>query len=175
MAGLGNLLAWIFAPLGFANWQATATAVTGLVAKENVVATVGIITQLGDFGEADPQLWYGFAQMLGGSTAAIVAFCAFNLLCAPCFAAMGTIRQQQRSAKWFWITIGYMSGYAWCVGCMLYQFVGLALGEVSFGIWTVVAIIIAALMLFQLFRPMPNYDKKDEKVARKLETENEAA
>ena len=175
MAGLGNLLAWIFAPLGFANWQATATAVTGLVAKENVVATVGINTQLGDFGEADPQLWYGFAQMLGGSTAAIVAFCAFNLLCAPCFAAMGTIRQQQRSAKWFWITIGYMCGFAWCVGCMLYQFVGLALGEVSFGIWTVVAIIIAALMLFQLFRPMPNYDKKDEKVARKLETENEAA
>ena len=175
MAGLGNLLAWIFAPLGFANWQATATAVTGLVAKENVVATVGIITQLGDFGEADPQLWYGFAQMLGGSTAAIVAFCAFNLLCAPCFAAMGTIRQQQRSAKWFWITIGYMCGFAWCVGCMLYQFVGLALGEVSFGIWTVVAIVIAALMLFQIFRPMPNYDKKDEKVARKLETENEAA
>ena len=175
MAGLGNLLAWIFAPLGFANWQATATAVTGLVAKENVVATVGIITQLGDFGEADPQLWYGFAQMLGGSTAAIVAFCAFNLLCAPCFAAMGTIRQQQRSAKWFWITIGYMCGFAWCVGCMLYQFVGLALGEVSFGIWTVVAIIIAALMLFQIFRPMPNYDKKDEKVAHKLETENEAA
>ena len=175
MAGLGNLLAWIFAPLGFANWQATATAVTGLVAKENVVATVGIITQLGDFGEADPQLWYGFAQMLGGSTAAIVAFCAFNLLCAPCFAAMGTIRQQQRSAKWFWITIGYMCGFAWCVGCMLYQFVGLALGEVNFGIWTVVAIIIAALMLFQIFRPMPNYDKKDEKVARKLETENEAA
>ena len=175
MAGLGNLLAWIFAPLGFANWQATATAVTGLVAKENVVATVGIITQLGDFGEADPQLWYGFAQMLSGSTAAIVAFCAFNLLCAPCFAAMGTIRQQQRSAKWFWITIGYMCGFAWCVGCMLYQFVGLALGEVSFGIWTVIAIIIAALMLFQIFRPMPNYDKKDEKVARKLETENEAA
>ncbi len=175
MAGLGNLLAWIFAPLGFANWQATATAVTGLVAKENVVATVGIITQLGDFGEADPQRWYGFAQMLGGSTAAIVAFCAFNLLCAPCFAAMGTIRQQQRSAKWFWITIGYMCGFAWCVGCMLYQFVGLVLGEVSFGIWTVIAIIIAALMLFQIFRPMPNYDRKDEKVARKLETENEAA
>ena len=175
MAGLGNLLAWIFAPLGFANWQATATAVTGLVAKENVVATVGIITQLGDFGEADPQLWYGFAQMLGGSTAAIVAFCAFNLLCAPCFAAMGTIRQQQRSAKWFWITIGYMCGFAWCVGCMLYQVGGLALGEVSFSIWTVIAIIIAALMLFQIFRPMPNYDKKDEKVARKLETENEAA
>ena len=163
MAGLGNLLAWIFAPLGFDNWQATATAVTGLVAKENVVATVGIITQLADYGEADPQLWFGFLQMLGGSTAAVVAFCAFNLLCAPCFAAMGTIRQQQNSPKWFWITIGYLCGFAWCVGTMLYQFVGLATGEVEFNAFTVVAIVIAAVMLFQIFRPMPTRGEKQEK------------
>lgn len=163
MAGLGNLLAWIFAPLGFDNWQATATAVTGLVAKENVVATVGIITQLADYGEADPQLWFGFLQMLGGSTAAVVAFCAFNLLCAPCFAAMGTIRQQQNSPKWFWITIGYLCGFAWCVGTMLYQFVGLATGEVEFNVFTVVAIVIAAVMLFQIFRPMPKRGEKQEK------------
>lgn len=163
MAGLGNLLAWIFAPLGFDNWQATATAVTGLVAKENVVATVGIITQLADYGEADPQLWFGFLQMLGGSTAAVVAFCAFNLLCAPCFAAMGTIRQQQNSPKWFWITIGYLCGFAWCVGTMLYQFVGLATGEVEFNVFTVVAIVIAAVMLFQIFRPMPTRGEKQEK------------
>ena len=163
MAGLGNLLAWIFAPLGFDNWQATATAVTGLVAKENVVATVGIITQLADYGEADPQLWFGFLQMLGGSTAAVVAFCAFNLLCAPCFAAMGTIRQQQNSPKWFWITIGYLCGFAWCVGTMLYQFVGLATGEVEFNVFTVVAIVIAAAMLFQIFRPMPKREAKQEK------------
>lgn len=163
MAGLGNLLAWIFAPLGFDNWQATATAVTGLVAKENVVATVGIITQLADYGEADPQLWFGFLQMLGGSTAAVVAFCAFNLLCAPCFAAMGTIRQQQNSPKWFWITIGYLCGFAWCVGTMLYQFVGVATGEVEFNVFTVVAIVIAAVMLFQIFRPMPKRGEKQEK------------
>ena len=163
MAGLGNLLAWIFAPLGFDNWQATATAVTGLVAKENVVATVGIITQLADYGEADPQLWFGFLQMLGASKAAVVAFCAFNLLCAPCFAAMGTIRQQQNNAKWFWITIGYMCGFAWCVGTMLYQFVGLATGEVSFNVFTVVAIVIAAAMLFQLFRPMPKRKEEQSK------------
>ena len=163
MAGLGNLLAWIFAPLGFDNWQATATAVTGLVAKENVVATVGIITQLADYGEADPQLWFGFLQMLGGSTAAVVAFCAFNLLCAPCFAAMGTIRQQQNSPKWFWITIGYLCGFAWCVGTMLYQFVGLATGEVEFNVFTVVAIVIASAMLFQIFRPMPKREEKQEK------------
>ena len=163
MAGLGNLLAWIFAPLGFDNWQATATAVTGLVAKENVVATVGIITQLADYGEADPQLWFGFLQMLGGSTAAVVAFCAFNLLCAPCFAAMGTIRQQQNSPKWFWITIGYLCGFAWCVGTMLYQFVGVATGEVEFNVFTVVAIVIAAVMLFQIFRPMPKRGETQEK------------
>lgn len=163
MAGLGNLLAWIFAPLGFDNWQAAATAVTGLVAKENVVATVGIITQLADYGEADPQLWFGFLQMLGGSTAAVVAFCAFNLLCAPCFAAMGTIRQQQNSPKWFWITIGYLCGFAWCVGTMLYQFVGLATGEVEFNVFTVVAIVIAAAMLFQIFRSMPKREEKQDK------------
>ena len=161
MAGLGNVLAWIFAPLGFDTWQAAATTVTGLVAKENVVATVGIITQLADYGETDAALWYGFAQMIGGGTAAICAFCAFNLLCAPCFAAMGTIRQQQRSAKWFWITIGYMTGFAWCVALMINQFVGLATGEVSFNFWTIIAIALAAAMLFQIFRPMPKH--KSEK------------
>ena len=166
MAGLGNLLAWIFAPLGFGNWESTVTSVTGLVAKENVVATVGILTQLADFGETDPALWVGFANMLGGSTAAIVAFCAFNLLCAPCFAAMGTIRQQQRSAKWFWITIGYMCGFAWVVGLMLYQFVGLATGEVQFGVFTVIAIAFAAAMLFQLFRPMPKHADKLEEASK---------
>ena len=160
MAGLGNLLAWIFAPLGFDNWQAAATTITGLVAKENVVATVGIITQLSSYGESDPALWLGFGQMIGGGAAAISAFCAFNLLCAPCFAAMGTIRQQQASVKWFWITIGYLCGFAWCVGLMIYQFVGLATGEVGFSFWTIVAIAVAAAMLFQIFRPMPKH--KDE-------------
>ena len=160
MAGLGNLLAWIFAPLGFDTWQAAATTITGLVAKENVVATVGIITQLSSYGESDPALWLGFGQMIGGGAAAISAFCAFNLLCAPCFAAMGTIRQQQASAKWFWITIGYLCGFAWCVGLMIYQFVGLATGEISFNFWTIIAIAVAAAMLFQIFRPMPKH--KDE-------------
>ena len=163
MAGLGNCLAWIFTPLGFGNWQAAATTITGLVAKENVVATVSILTQLSSYAESDAALWYGFLQMLDTSTAAVVAFCAFNLLCAPCFAAMGTIRQQQNSPKWFWITIGYLCGFAWCVGCMLYQFVGIALGQVQFGPFTVLAIIIAAAILFQLFRPMPKFDKAAEK------------
>lgn len=154
MAGLGNLLAWIFAPLGFGNWESTVTSITGLVAKENVVATVGVITSLGEeIGETDPSLWASFAAMLGGSSAAIMAFCAFNLLCAPCFAAIGTIRRQMMSAKWTWGAIGYMCAFAWCVGLMIYQFGGLIAGEIAFGPFTALAIVVAAGMLYLLFRP----------------------
>ncbi len=160
MAMLGNAIAWIFAPLGFGDWQATVTSITGLVAKENVVATVGILTNLGEAGEADPTMWAAFAAMLGGSVPAIMAFCAFNLLCAPCFAAMGTIRRQMMSAKWTWAAIGYMCGFAWCVGTMIYQFGGLVTGELGFSVWTVVAIVIAAGMIFQLVRPMPKFNQE---------------
>ncbi len=154
MAGLGNLLAWVFVPLGFGNWESTVTSITGLVAKENVVATVGVITSLGEeIGETDPSLWASFAAMLGGSSAAVMAFCAFNLLCAPCFAAIGTIRRQMMSAKWTWAAIGYMCAFAWCVGLMIYQFVGLATGEVAFGPFTALAVVVAAGMLFLLLRP----------------------
>ncbi len=160
MAGLGNLLAWVFAPLGFGNWEGAVTSITGLVAKENVVATVGIITSLGEAGEGDADLWLAFANMMGGTSVAIMAFCAFNLLCAPCFAAMGAIRSQMASAKWTWAAIGYMCGFAWCVALMIYQIGGLITGEVAFNIWTVVAFAVLALMLFQLFRPMPRYDEE---------------
>ena len=174
MAGLGSLLAWIFAPLGFGNWEATVTSITGLVAKENVVATVGILTQLGEVGETDPSLWESFGLMLGGGSAAIMAFCAFNLLCAPCFAAIGTIRRQMASAKWTWAAIGYMCAFGWCVGLMIYQLGGLAAGEVAFNIWTVIALAVAALMLFLLFRPMPKYDKPAKVAASKDAAANAA-
>ena len=171
MAGLGNLLAWIFAPLGFGNWESTVTSITGLVAKENVVATVGVITSLGEeIGETDPSLWASFAAMLGGSSAAIVAFCAFNLLCAPCFAAIGTIRRQMMSAKWTWAAIGYMCAFAWCVGLMIYQFGGLIAGEITFGPFTALAIVVAAGMLYLLFRPAAK-----PKGAGKLETASKNA
>ncbi len=169
MAGLGAFVSWIFAPLGFGDWQTAVATITGLVAKENVVATVGILTSLGDAGEADPSMWAGFAAMMGGSSAAIMAFCAFNLLCAPCFAAIGTIWRQMESAKWTWATIGYLCGFAWCVGLMVYQFVGLALGEVAFNVWTVVAALVAAGMLFQLLRPTPRYDEEPSEGALKAE------
>ncbi|OUO92103.1 ferrous iron transporter B [Gordonibacter sp. An230] len=161
MAGLGNAIGWIFAPLGFGDWQAAVTSVTGLVAKENVVATVGILSSVGELGETDPAMWASFAAMFGGSTAAILAFCAFNLLCAPCFAAIGTIRRQMESAKWTWFAIGYMTAFGWAVGLVLYQLGGLLMGEVPFGLWTVVALAVLAGMLFQLFRPMPAGKKDD--------------
>ncbi|MEE0845727.1 MAG: ferrous iron transporter B [Eggerthellaceae bacterium] len=172
MAGLGNAIGWIFAPLGFGDWQATVTSITGLVAKENVVATVGILASL-DASETDPTTWAVFASMMGGMTPAITAFCAFNLLCAPCFAAIGTIRRQMESAKWTWFAIGYMTVFAWCVGLMFFQLGGLITGDVSFNLWTVVAIVIAAAMLFQLLRPMPKYD--DSAKSRKLAAETGAA
>lgn len=157
MAGLGSVLAWVFAPLGFGDWEGAVATITGLVAKENVVATVGIITSLGEAGEGDASLWAAFAAMMGGSSVAIMAFCAFNLLCAPCFAAIGAIHSQMRSARWTWAAVGFMCGFAWCVALMIYQLGGLVTGEVAFNAWTVVALIVLALMLFQLLRPTPSH------------------
>ena len=167
MAYVGNALCWLFAPLGFGTWDAAVTSITGLVAKENVVATVGIITSMSDAGETDPALWSSFLTMLGGSGAAVIAFCAFNLLCAPCFAAIGTIRREMASAKWTWFAIGYLTVFAWCVGLIIYQLGGLALGEVAFGPFTVLAIVVLAGLLFLLFRPMPK--RHEEKSGAALE------
>jgi ferrous iron transport protein B len=163
MAAIGGAISFIFAPLGFANWQATATSICGLIAKENIVATVGIITSLGaEASEADASLWELFFDLFNGSSVAIMAFCAFNLLCAPCFAAMGAIRNQMANTKWFWAAIGYMCGFAWCVGTMIYQFGGLITGELTFSVFTVLAIVIAVGMLYLLFRPMPKYEVKED-------------
>ena len=162
LALVAGAVSWIFAPLGFDTWQATAMSVTGLVAKENVMATAASLLHLADATETDPSLWSAFAALFP-SAGAIAAFCAFNLLCAPCFAAMGTIRAQMGSAKWTAIALGYECGFAWVVGLMINQFYLAALGE--FSVWTVVAAACALLILFQLFRPMPSY-AWDEGVAR---------
>ncbi len=160
LAMLGNLISWIFAPLGFSTWQATALSVSGLVAKENVVATAGSLLSVADAGETDPSLWTAFAGMFP-TMGACVAFGAFNLLCAPCFAAMGAIRNQMDSGKWFAIAIGYECIFAWVIGLFINQFYNLlVLGQ--FGIWTVVAIVLLAAMLFQIFRPMPKHAWTDE-------------
>lgn len=160
MAALGNAIGWIFIPLGFGGWEAAVTSITGLVAKENVVATVGIITAVGsDASDADPSLWAAFAALFNGNVNAMAAFCAFNLLCAPCFAAIGAIRNQMASAKWFWAAIGYMTVFAWIVGLIIFQFGSALSGEMNvFGF--VVACALLGAILFQVFRPMPNYDAK---------------
>ena len=153
LAMLGGAIAWIFAPLGFSTWQATAMSITGLVAKENVIATAASLLHIADAGETDPALWQAFAAMFP-SAGAIAAFGAFNLLCAPCFAAMGTIRAQMNSGTWTAIALGYECAFAWVVGLIINQLYNLiVLGE--FGLWTVVAFAFIALILFQLFRPMP--------------------
>ena len=160
LAMFGNLVAWIFAPLGFSTWQATALTVSGLVAKENVVATAGSLLSVADAAETDPSLWTAFAAMFP-TMGACVAFGAFNLLCAPCFAAIGTIRNQMNSGKWTAIAIGYECAFAWVIGLFINQFYNLlVLGQ--FGIWTVVAVVLLAAMLFQIFRPMPKHAWTDE-------------
>jgi ferrous iron transport protein B len=153
LAAIGGFIGIIFAPLGFDSWQASSMTITGLIAKENVVATLGTIYSMGDLGEADAGMWAAFASMVS-SNGALIAYGAFNLLCAPCFAAMGAIRKQMDGGKWFWIAIGYECLFAWCVALMINQFYNwFALGQ--FGVWTVVAVAVLLLMLFQLFRPMP--------------------
>lgn len=160
LAMLGNLVAWIFAPLGFSTWQATALTVSGLVAKENVVATAGSLLSVADAGETDPSLWTAFAGMFP-TMGACVAFGAFNLLCAPCFAAIGTIRNQMDSGKWTAIAIGYECAFAWVIALFINQFYNLfVLGQ--FGFWTIVAVVLLVAMLFQIFRPMPKFAWTDE-------------
>ena len=152
LAYVAGAVAWVFAPLGFDSWQATAMSVTGLVAKENVMSTAASLLHLADATETDPSLWAAFAALFP-SAGAIAAFGAFNLLCAPCFAAMGTIRAQMGSAKWTAVALGYECGFAWVVGLMINQFYLAAQGV--FSAWTLVAAALACLIVFQLLRPMP--------------------
>ena len=145
LAMLGSAVAWIFAPLGFGNWQAAAATVTGLIAKENVVGTFGVL-YAGGAG------W--FANVQAAYTPLVAySFMAFNLLCAPCFAAMGAIRREMNSPKWFWAAIGYQTGLAYCVALCIYQIGGLLTGQVPFGVFTVIALALVGAFLFLLFRP----------------------
>lgn len=157
IAVIGSWFAWLFAPLGFGTWEAAVTSLTGLVAKENVVSTLAIITNLGDAGEGDVPMWTAFSTLFANSTPAIMAFCAFNLLCAPCFAAIGAIRRQMQSARWTWFAIGYQTVFAWVIALMIYQFASVLMGTLAFNVWTGVALVLLLLMLFQIFRPMPKH------------------
>ena len=145
LAIIGGAICWIFAPQGFGDWQAASATITGLIAKENVVSTFGILYD-GDAG------WYANVQA-AFTYASGYAFLAFNLLCAPCFAAMGAIKREMNNTKWFFAAIGYQCGIAWVVSLLIYQFAGLAVGEVSFNVFTVLAIATFIAFLWLLFRP----------------------
>ena len=145
LAIIGGAICWIFAPQGFGDWQAASATITGLIAKENVVSTFGILYD-GDAG------WYANVQA-AFTYASGYAFLAFNLLCAPCFAAMGAIKREMNNIKWFFAAIGYQCGIAWVVSLWIYQFAGLAVGEVSFNVFTVLPIATFIAFLWLLFRP----------------------
>lgn len=131
---IANAVKWLFLPLGFDNIKATIATVMGLVAKEEVVGVFGVLD---------------FENM---SAIAAYSFLIFNLLCAPCFAAIGAIKREMNSAKWTWIAIGYQTGFAYCMSLIVYQLVGIVTGAVAFSVWTVLAVIVLAGMLYLLFR-----------------------
>ncbi len=150
LAAIGNAIAWIFIPLGWGDWRSAVAAVTGLVAKENVVGTFGILYGFAEVAEDGAEFW----GTLAGSMTAVAAysFLVFNLLCAPCFAAMGAIKREMNNAKWFWFAIGYQTILAYCTSLCIYQ-IGTLITTGSFGIFTVVAFLLVILFLYLLFRP----------------------
>ena len=145
LARIGGAIAWIFKPLGWGNWQAAVASITGLVAKENIVGTMGILYGGGELS-AYAAMALQFTKLAGFS------FLVFNLLCAPCFAAIGAIKREMNSAKWTWFAIAYQCGFAYIVGLCIYQ-IGNLIVNASFGIGTVVAILFVIIFLFLLLRP----------------------
>jgi len=143
LAAIGNAIAWIFAPLGWGNWQAAVASFTGLVAKENIVGTMGIL-----YGGGELTTWQALHQAFTGITG--YSFLVFNLLCAPCFAAIGAIRREMNSAKWTWFAIGYQCLFAYAIALMINQFGGLFTGHVNV-IGLIAALIILAGMVYMLF------------------------
>ena len=149
-------MCWLFAPLGFGNWQATVATVTGLIAKENVVGTMAVLY---------PGNLYG--QLVAHySTIAGYSFMCFNLLCAPCFAAMGAIKREMNNAKWTFGAIGYMCAWAYVIALIAYNVVGLFFG-VGFSVWTVVAFVALAALIYLVVRKNP-YDDNHLRLKAKV-------
>ena len=143
LAAIGGAICWIFAPLGWGNWQATVASITGLVAKENIVGTLGIL-----YGAGEGTVW----QHIGAAFTPITgySFLVFNLLCAPCFAAIGAIKREMNNAKWTWFAIGYQCVFAYAVALMINQFGGLFTGSVSV-IGLIAALLVLAFIIYMLF------------------------
>ena len=158
LAAIAGVVAPIFAPLGFGTWRATTAAVTGLIAKENVVATLGVLYGLAEVSDEGEEIWANIAADYTALSA--YSFMIFNLLCAPCFAAMGAIKREMNNPRWTAFAIGYMCVFAYVVSLIVYQLGGLITGEVAFNPFTVVAVVLLAALLYLLLRKNP-YESKD--------------
>ena len=156
LAAIGGAIAWIFAPLGWGNWQATVASITGLVAKENIVGTLGIL-----YGGGDGSVYDAMAAAFTGITG--YSFLVFNLLCAPCFAAIGAIKREMNNAKWTWFAIGYQCGFAYVVALMINQFGNAFTGSLNV-LGLIVAIAALALIVYMLFKPYKEATKLSAKV-----------
>jgi ferrous iron transport protein B len=152
LAAIGTLIAPLFTPLGFGNWKAAVATFTGLIAKENVVGTFGVLYGFAEVAEDGAEIWANLTTDFTQLSA--YSFMVFNLLCAPCFAAMGAIKREMNNAKWTWIAIGYMTGFAYVMSFLLYQF-GLMFTGQPFGIGEALAILLLGVLLYLLFRKAP--------------------
>ena len=156
LAAIGGAICWIFQPLGWGNWQATVASITGLVAKENIVGTLGIL-----YGGGDGTVYQNIAQAFTGISG--YSFLVFNLLCAPCFAAIGAIKREMNNHKWTWFAIGYQCGFAYVIGLMINQFGGLFTGNMNI-IGLIFAVAALALMVYMLVRPYKEATKLSAKI-----------
>ena len=152
LASIGGVLAWIFRPLGWGNWQAAVASITGLVAKENIVGTLGIL-----YGGGDGTVYQNLAQAFTGITG--YSFLVFNLLCAPCFAAIGAIRREMNNARWTWFAIGYQCGFAYAIALMIHQFGNAFTGNLNV-LGLIVALAILVGMIYMIFKPYREATKR---------------
>ena len=158
LAKIGGVIAWIFKPLGWGNWQASVASITGLVAKENIVGTLGIL-----YGGGDGTVYQNIAQAFTGITG--YSFLVFNLLCAPCFAAIGAIKREMNSQKWTWFAIAYQCGFAYCIALMINQFGSIFAKNASVSvIGVIVSVLLLAGMIYMLVRPYKEATKLTAKV-----------
>ena len=164
LAAIATKVAWIFAPLGFGNWKATVASVSGLIAKENVVGTFGVLYHFGgeELSENGDEIWSLVAADYTALSA--YAFMIFNLLCAPCFAAMGAIKREMNNGKWTAFAIGYMCALAYCSALVVYQLGGLITGEVGFNFFTIVAAVILAAFIYLMVRPNKYVNDNEVKI-----------
>ena len=164
LAAIATKVAWIFAPLGFGNWKATVASVSGLIAKENVVGTFGVLYHFGgeELSENGDEIW----SLVAADYTALSAytFMIFNLLCAPCFAAMGAIKREMNNGKWTAFAIGYMCALAYCSALVVYQLGGIITGELSFNFFTIVAAVILVAFIYLLVRPNKYVNDNEVKI-----------